>query len=232
MRVDQQALFLQASRNGDRSRAPADEADQAGEKDAQRDEAGDARAPALDPKLRRKSQMRQWQLGQEPTINLGVAITVFPWAARLTGLEAARMPAVFRPSANVLAWAVLLGIAGMLLLAVAWWWAWPGTAYARHVGWSVDQPVPFSHEHHVAGLAIDCHFCHASVEAAPNAGMPPTYTGVRCWPAPRAHPIFAGLRLRYSLSADRNLLHPLHWCLSAGDRSRARPRRNRGLGPA
>ncbi|MBV9539280.1 MAG: cytochrome c3 family protein, partial [Acidisphaera sp.] len=51
----------------------------------------------------------------------------------------------------------LIGAAG-----VAWWWIWPRTGWARRVDYYVDQPVPFSHQHHVAGLGIDCRFCHAS----------------------------------------------------------------------
>ena len=33
-----------------------------------------------------------------------------------------------------------------------------------------DQPVPFSHEHHVGGLGLDCRYCHTSVEKARFAG--------------------------------------------------------------
>ena len=29
---------------------------------------------------------------------------------------------------------------------------------------SARQPVPFSHEHHVGGLGIDCRYCHTTVE--------------------------------------------------------------------
>jgi hypothetical protein len=52
--------------------------------------------------------------------------------------------------------------------------------YVRHIGWTVEQPVPFSHQHHVAGLGIDCRFCHVTVETAANAGVPPTYTCMTC----------------------------------------------------
>ncbi|HEX4153839.1 MAG TPA: cytochrome c3 family protein [Steroidobacteraceae bacterium] len=64
---------------------------------------------------------------------------------------------------------------GMLL-----WWRWPKTDYARNRREAVAQPVPFSHQHHVAGLGIDCRFCHASVEVSSNAGLPPTYTCMTC----------------------------------------------------
>ena len=39
-----------------------------------------------------------------------------------------------------------------------------------------EQPVPFSHEHHVGGLGIDCRDCHGSVERSRSAGLPPTHT--------------------------------------------------------
>jgi hypothetical protein len=42
------------------------------------------------------------------------------------------------------------------------------------------QPVPFSHKHHVAGLGIDCRYCHVSVEDSASAGIPPTKTCMSC----------------------------------------------------
>jgi hypothetical protein len=42
------------------------------------------------------------------------------------------------------------------------------------------QPVPFSHEHHVRGLGIDCRYCHTSVEKSSFAGIPPTETCMNC----------------------------------------------------
>ncbi|HVT44065.1 MAG TPA: cytochrome c3 family protein [Thermoanaerobaculia bacterium] len=42
------------------------------------------------------------------------------------------------------------------------------------------QPVPFSHEHHVRGLGIDCRYCHTSVESSAFAGIPPTSTCMNC----------------------------------------------------
>jgi hypothetical protein len=40
--------------------------------------------------------------------------------------------------------------------------------------------VPFSHEHHVGGLGIDCRYCHAQVEQSSFAGLPPTKTCMTC----------------------------------------------------
>ena len=43
-----------------------------------------------------------------------------------------------------------------------------------------EQPVQFSHEHHVGGLGIDCRYCHTSVEKSAFAGIPPTKTCMNC----------------------------------------------------
>ena len=90
------------------------------------------------------------------------------------------MAAIFRPSANVWARVVLLGTGLLLAGGVAWWLLWPRMDWVRRVGFPIEQPVPFSHEHHVSGLGIDCRFCHSDVETSWNAGMPPTYTCMTC----------------------------------------------------
>jgi len=43
-----------------------------------------------------------------------------------------------------------------------------------------DQPVPFSHKHHVVGLGLQCQYCHTSVEKSSYAGIPPTKTCINC----------------------------------------------------
>ena len=68
------------------------------------------------------------------------------------------------------------------------------------------QPAPFSHEHHVSGLGIDCRYCHTSVERSSFAGVPPTETCMTChshvWTdAPVLAPV------RESLANQQ----PLHW---------------------
>jgi Cytochrome c7 and related cytochrome c len=90
------------------------------------------------------------------------------------------MPAIFRPRANIILSLALLSLAAAFLGVLALWWFGPRTDYSRHLRWAVRQPVPFSHQHHVAGLGIDCRFCHASVELSSNAGLPPTTTCMTC----------------------------------------------------
>lgn len=90
------------------------------------------------------------------------------------------MAAIFRPSANLWAKVVLLAMAGFVVGGTGWWWVWPRTNWERRVRLVVDQPVPFSHRHHVGGLGIGCLMCHSKVETGTNAGMPPSYTCMTC----------------------------------------------------
>jgi hypothetical protein len=52
--------------------------------------------------------------------------------------------------------------------------------YLTEVGVVREQPVLFSHKHHVAGIGIDCRYCHTSVEDSAFAGIPPTKTCMNC----------------------------------------------------
>ena len=86
----------------------------------------------------------------------------------------------FDPSANLITKATLFGFLFVLLAGMGWWFLASRTDYANSVGWVLDQPVPFSHEHHVSGLGLDCRFCHTSVEVSATAGMPATETCMTC----------------------------------------------------
>jgi hypothetical protein len=90
------------------------------------------------------------------------------------------MAQIFRPSSNSLARATIVGL---ILLVVGTLWllaAVSRSSYVTQQNVVVDQPVPFSHEHHVNGLGIDCRYCHTSVEESSFAGMPPTETCMTC----------------------------------------------------
>jgi hypothetical protein len=43
-----------------------------------------------------------------------------------------------------------------------------------------DQPIQFSHKHHVGDDGIDCRYCHTGVESSATAGVPPTKTCMNC----------------------------------------------------
>ena len=92
----------------------------------------------------------------------------------------ARMGQVFHPATNTLARATVFGGAA-ILAALVWFGAlYAQSSFLTQAKAPIDQPVPFSHEHHVAGLGIDCRYCHTSVEQSSFAGMPPTETCMTC----------------------------------------------------
>jgi Cytochrome c7 and related cytochrome c len=71
-----------------------------------------------------------------------------------------------------------------------------------------DQPIPFSHEHHVGGEGFDCRYCHTSVETSSFAGLPPTQTCINChsqiWrTSPTLEPVRASFRTDQSISWTR-----------------------------
>lgn len=90
------------------------------------------------------------------------------------------MPQLFRPYSNTLARASLLA-AALLVVALAWaGFEYTQSSYATGVGVPIEQPIPFSHAHHVGGLGLDCRYCHTTVETSTFAGMPATQTCMTC----------------------------------------------------
>lgn len=90
------------------------------------------------------------------------------------------MAQLFKPSANVLAKLSLI-LGGVLPIGILY----AGSTASRSpantkVNVPLDQPVPFSHKHHVFELGIDCRYCHTSVETSAVAGVPPTETCMSC----------------------------------------------------
>jgi Cytochrome c7 and related cytochrome c len=90
------------------------------------------------------------------------------------------MSQIFHHSTNTLS---KLSIFGALFLAAGTLWLIleiNRSPYVTQAGVARDQPVPFSHAHHVAGMGIDCRYCHTSVETSATAGIPPTKTCMNC----------------------------------------------------
>src|SRR5213082_28702 len=90
------------------------------------------------------------------------------------------MAPIFSPRSNthakviIVATIILVCVGGWLTSAV--WWS----PYNTYVNVPLDQPVPFSHQHHVGGLEIDCRYCHTSVESSSFAGIPATEICMTC----------------------------------------------------
>src|SRR6187431_275631 len=71
-----------------------------------------------------------------------------------------------------------------------------------------EQPVQFSHKHHVGDDGIDCRYCHTSVETSSFAGIPPTKTCMNChtqiWPdSPMLEPVRESFRTGKSIQWTR-----------------------------
>ena len=90
------------------------------------------------------------------------------------------MAQVFTRSANAFARSSL--VAGLLLVAGAGagLWVLAHSGYVTRQGLVLEQPVPFSHDHHVGQIGIDCRYCHTAVESTAAAGIPPTATCMNC----------------------------------------------------
>lgn len=92
---------------------------------------------------------------------------------------------------------VALGVFVALLGAAVALVATGGYVTAQHD--FVDQPIQFSHAHHVGGMGIDCRYCHTSVEEAAFANIPATTICMNChsqvWSqAPILEPVRASFR--------------------------------------
>jgi hypothetical protein len=95
-------------------------------------------------------------------------------------IAALRMAQLFHPSANTIARGSILGVVLLSGVVGAVLWYIENSPYVTWAGVIREQPVPFSHEHHVGGLGIDCRYCHAQVEDSNFAGLPPTKTCMTC----------------------------------------------------
>ena len=90
------------------------------------------------------------------------------------------MPQIFHRSFNTISRVTIFG-AVFVVAFLGWCMAVVArSSYVTNAGITREQPVPFSHEHHVSGLGIDCRYCHGSVETAAYPGMPTTKVCMNC----------------------------------------------------
>jgi hypothetical protein len=109
------------------------------------------------------------------------------------------MSQIFDRSANAAARMSLAGVLGVALLAGWIVLALMRSSWATKQNEFVQQPIQFSHKHHVGGVGIDCRYCHTAVERSSFAGIPPTSTCMNChsqiWnTAPILEPVRASFR--------------------------------------
>jgi hypothetical protein len=74
----------------------------------------------------------------------------------------------------------LAAIIGSVLAVSLGGFAFAQSDYVSRVGFRVDQPVPFSHQHHAGGLGIDCRYCHVEAETSVFAGIPSATLCMNC----------------------------------------------------
>ena len=90
------------------------------------------------------------------------------------------MAQAFDRSSNALARASLV-LTGLIVIALGVGLnSLQRSPWVTRQGQRPDQPVPFSHKHHVEGLGLQCQYCHTGVEKSSYAGIPPTKTCMNC----------------------------------------------------
>ena len=90
------------------------------------------------------------------------------------------MAQIFDRSSNALARASLV-LTGLIVIALGVTLdQLQRSPWVTRQGQRPDQPVPFSHKHHVQGLGLQCQYCHVTVEKSSYAGIPPTKTCINC----------------------------------------------------
>jgi len=114
------------------------------------------------------------------------------------------MAQIFHRSTNTISRVSIYG--AVFILAALGYLAWAVTEspYFTDVNVPRQQPVPFSHKHHVTDDGIDCRYCHTSVENSSFAGLPSTHTCMSChsrlW---ATSPILEPVRVSYQ--TDKSL---------------------------
>src|SRR6516164_2364576 len=90
------------------------------------------------------------------------------------------MAQIFHRSTNFIArfsvfsFIFIMGFAVLAVLEAA------RSPYLTRQNLTREQPVQFSHKHHVGDDGIDCRYCHTGVEESATAGVPPTKTCMNC----------------------------------------------------
>jgi hypothetical protein len=118
------------------------------------------------------------------------------------------MPQLFHHSANAIARFTLFG--AIFVVAFLGWVGMQldSSAWVTRITQQRQQPIPFSHEHHVGGLGLDCRYCHTTVETSSFANIPPTKTCMNChsqiWlTSPTLEPVRSSFRTGTSIRWTR-----------------------------
>lgn len=109
------------------------------------------------------------------------------------------MSQIFHHSSNTLARITVYG--AVFFIGFLGWagYQFDQSHYVTRAKIHYEQPVQFSHAHHVGGIGIDCRYCHTTVETSSFANIPPTRTCMNChsqiWrTSPTLEPVRAAFR--------------------------------------
>ena len=117
-----------------------------------------------------------------------------------------RVSQLFNPRSNTIALVSVRGIPLLLLGLLGVPYVYQRSPYATGAGRVVSQVVPFSHEHHVGGLGLDCRYCHATAEQHAFAGMPATQICMNCHGQ-----LWTNAAMLEPVRESWRLGQPLHW---------------------
>ncbi len=116
------------------------------------------------------------------------------------------MAQIFKSSANTWVRTVLIGLPLLALVFICAGNALTWSGYRTDIGKPPDQAVPFSHQHHVGEVGLDCRYCHAAVESSSFADLPPTHTCMTCHSQILSQaPMLAPVRESFRTG------EPIHW---------------------
>ncbi len=116
------------------------------------------------------------------------------------------MAQLFPKRANALARASIL-VSGFLAAGAGFaLWTVAHSSYVTRQGIVVEQTVPFSHDHHVGQIGIDCRYCHTAVETSSSAGIPPTATCMNCH-----NQLWTNAEILEPVRASFRTQEPLRW---------------------
>ncbi len=116
------------------------------------------------------------------------------------------MAQIFSPRANTIAPLLIVGVGmlaggGLGLVLVS-----DNTSLVTNEDVVVEQPIPFSHDHHVGEIGLDCRYCHSSVEVSRSAGIPSSQLCMNCH-----NELFADAEMLEPLRASVSENKPIEW---------------------
>jgi hypothetical protein len=116
------------------------------------------------------------------------------------------MAGLFAPGANAYYRVALFGLITLVFCLAAGGMAYVRSPWHTGEGRFVEQVVPFSHQHHVGQLKIDCRYCHESVEESSYAGIPATEVCMSCHSR-----VWTNAEMLEPVRDSMRTGHPLRW---------------------